>query len=100
MLMSRATSAAALLKALGHEKRLLILCHLAGGEMTVAELEEALELRQAIVSQHLTRLRLEGLVVARRSGKANCYRLTDARTAELLDCVEALFRDGAPSSTD
>lgn len=98
--MSRATSAAALLKALGHEKRLLILCHLAGGEMTVAELEEALELRQAIVSQHLTRLRLEGLVVARRSGKANCYRLADARTAELLDCVEALFRDGAPSSTD
>ena len=52
----RAARAAALLKALAHEGRMMILCHLADGEKTVTELEALLGSRQAAVSQHLARL--------------------------------------------
>ena len=64
----RATAAAAFLKALAHEGRLMILCHLSSGEKSVTELERLLDSRQAAVSQQLARLRLEGLVAARREG--------------------------------
>jgi DNA-binding transcriptional ArsR family regulator len=59
------------LKALAHESRLMILCILAEGERSVSELKEFLNLRQATVSQQLARLRADGLVSARRDGKAN-----------------------------
>ena len=65
-MIAQATAAAAFLKALSHEGRLMILCHLSGGEKTVTELEQRLASRQAAVSQQLARLRLEGLVATRR----------------------------------
>ncbi|MDV3050970.1 MAG: metalloregulator ArsR/SmtB family transcription factor, partial [Planktomarina sp.] len=61
-MIGNAERAANFLKALGHEGRLMILCHLASGEKSVTELEDLLSSRQAAVSQQLTRLRLEGLV--------------------------------------
>ena len=64
-----ATTASNFLKAISHEGRLMILCHLVTGEKSVTELEELLSARQAAVSQQLSRLRLEGLVVPRREGK-------------------------------
>jgi DNA-binding transcriptional ArsR family regulator len=86
-----AEAAAALLKALSHEGRLMILCHLAAGEKSVGELEMLIGQRQAAVSQQLARLRLEGLVSTRREGKAIYYTLRDRRTAELLACLPGLF---------
>ena len=90
-LMDNATHAANFLKALGHEGRLMILCHLATGEKSVTELETLLSSRQSAVSQQLSRLRLEGLVSPRRNGKTIYYRLTDERSRQILDIVYDLF---------
>ena len=59
-------SATDFMKALAHEGRLMILCHLVAGEKSVTELENLLSSRQAAVSQQLARLRLQGLVNSRR----------------------------------
>ncbi|WP_449295452.1 ArsR/SmtB family transcription factor [Paenirhodobacter populi] len=74
----------ALLKALSHEGRLAILCHLAEAERSVTELERLLGLRQAAVSQQLARLRADGLVRARRDGKAIHYSLAEGPARRLI----------------
>ena len=94
-MMENACNASNFLKAISHEGRLMILCHLATGEKSVTELEELLSARQAAVSQQLSRLRTEGLVAPRREGKAIYYRLTDQRAIQILDVVYDLFcKDG------
>ncbi len=90
-MMRNARDAAQFLKAISHEGRLMILCHLATGEKSVTELERLLSSRQAAVSQQLSRLREEGLVAPRREGKAIFYRLTDPRAVQILDLVYNLF---------
>lgn len=92
-----ATDASNFLKAISHEGRLMILCHLVSGEKSVTELEELLSARQAAVSQQLSRLRLEGLVIPRREGKTIYYRLADERPRRVLELVYELFcaRDSA-----
>jgi len=79
------------LKAISHEGRLMILCHLVSGEKSVTELEQLLSARQAAVSQQLSRLRLEGLVTPRRSGKTIYYSLTDERPKQIMEVVYDLF---------
>jgi|SRR6056297_25751 len=86
-----ATEASNFLKAISHEGRLMILCHLATGEKSVTDLENLLSARQAAVSQQLSRLRLEGLVTPRREGKTIYYRLTDERPRQILDLVYDMF---------
>lgn len=88
---SNAVQASNFLKAISHEGRLMILCHLASGEKSVTELEELLSARQAAVSQQLSRLRLEGLVVPRRDGKTIYYRLADDRPKQIMEVVYDLF---------
>lgn len=90
-LVDSATTASNFLKAISHEGRLMILCHLVSGEKSVTELEELLSARQAAVSQQLSRLRLEGLVIPRREGKAIYYRLSDERPRRILEVVYDLF---------
>ena len=87
----QACEAADFLKALGHEGRLMILCHLATGEKSVSDLEGLLSARQAAVSQQLARLRHEGLVEARREGKSIFYRLTDERARKIVEAVYEIF---------
>lgn len=86
-----AVQASNFLKAISHEGRLMILCHLASGEKSVTELEELLSARQAAVSQQLSRLRLEGLVIPRRDGKTIFYRLADERPKQIMEVVYDLF---------
>lgn len=88
---SNAMRASNFLKAISHEGRLMILCHLASGEKSVTELEELLSARQAAVSQQLSRLRLEGLVIPRRDGKTIYYRLADDRPKQIMEVVYDLF---------
>jgi len=88
---NNAQTASDFLKAISHEGRLMILCSLANGEKSVAELEAMLSSRQAAVSQQLSRLRLEGLVTARRDGKQIYYRLTDDRARLIIERVYELF---------
>lgn len=90
-MMVSACDAANFLKAISHEGRLMILCHLATGEKSVTELERLLSARQAAVSQQLSRLRMEGLVQPRRDGKTIYYSLTDKRATKVLDVVYDLF---------
>lgn len=90
-MMENARNATNFLKALAHEGRLLILCHLASGEKSVTELEDLLSARQAAVSQQLSRLRLEGLVDFRRDGKAIYYRLGDPRAKRMIEMVYDMF---------
>lgn len=87
----QAEAAAAFLKALAHEGRLMILCFLSAGEKSVTELETLLGSRQAAVSQQLARLRLEGLVTCRREGKAIYYALGDARAARTVALMYEMF---------
>lgn len=90
-MVNHAESASGFLKALSHEGRLMILCHLSTGEKTVTELENLLSSRQAAVSQQLARLRLEGLVSHRREGKAIYYSLTDDKARRILDLMYDMF---------
>ena len=86
-----AESAAAYLKTLAHEGRLMILCHLGSGEKSVGELENLLGIRQAAVSQMLARLREEGLVSTRREGKTIYYSLADDSTYEMISLLYRQF---------
>ncbi len=90
-IVANATRAAAFLKAISHENRLMILCYLSSGEKSVSQLEALLSSRQAAVSQQLARLRLEGLVEPRREGKAIFYKLSDDRSRQIIDLVYELF---------
>lgn len=93
-MVARAAEASAFMKALAHEGRMMILCHLTGGEKTVGELEVLLGQRQAAVSQQLARLRAEGLVQCRRDGKARYYSVSDPRAAEVVALMYRLFCAG------
>ena len=90
-IVQKAKSASCFLKAISHEGRLMILCHLVSGEKSVTELEDLISARQAAVSQQLSRLRLEGLVVPRRDGKTMYYRLADDKPKRILEVVYDLF---------
>lgn len=92
---AQAEVAAAFLKALAHPGRMMILCHLGGGERSVTELETLLGARQAAVSQQLARLRAEGLVRSRRDGKSICYSLGDAKVIRTIGLLNDMFcREG------
>ncbi len=93
-----AANATAFLKALAHEGRLMILCHLHAGERSVGELEQLLGMRQAAVSQMLARLREEDLVTTRRDGKVIYYALHDGKVARVIELLYAMFCDPGEGS--
>ena len=86
-----AEEAASVMRALSNPSRLLILCQLVESERTVGELETALGLGQAYVSQQLARLREEGLVAATRQGRQMRYRLNYPRVTPVVQVLYAQF---------
>ncbi|MBV1707287.1 MAG: helix-turn-helix domain-containing protein [Hyphomicrobiales bacterium] len=88
---SKSSAASDFLKALAHETRLLLLCALLEGEKSVSELGALLDQRQATVSQHLARLRLDGFVTTRRDGKAIYYAIANDDVRTILSSVYAVF---------
>ena len=90
-MVGNAKRASDFLKALAHESRLMILCILAEGEKSVSELEDLLNLRQPTVSQQLARLRADGLVSARRDGKAIYYNLASAEARVVIGAIYEVF---------
>ena len=103
----RAGEAGRFMKSLGNAHRLLILCSLAEGEKSVGELERLLEMRQPHLSQHLTRLRVEGLVKTRREARTVYYRLGSEAAERVIGLLYELFcakdapeRDEAAPSED
>ena len=88
----KAAEAASLLKLLANENRLLILCRLAlNGEMSVGELTNAVGLSQSALSQHLAKMRDEGLLATRREAQTVYYRMADANAARLLKLLKSIY---------
>ncbi len=86
-----AGQAVAMLKLLGNEDRLLLLCQMAECERTVGELQELTGIEQPTLSQQLGVLRRDGVVETRREGKFIWYRLADGRTLDLMQHIHRLF---------
>jgi ArsR family transcriptional regulator, virulence genes transcriptional regulator len=82
---------ATILKSMAHPQRLFILCRLQQKECTVTELEELIESSQPQISQHLQRMRHEGLVDSRREGNFVYYSVRDDHVKVLLDALEDLY---------
>lgn len=88
---THARRAATLLKVLGNDRRLLILCALVDGEKTVGDLEVLSGLRQSALSQHLARLRKEGLVATRRVAQHVHYRLVSGEAMAIIETLAAAY---------
>lgn len=86
-----AAEATALLKALGNEDRLLILCTLSQGEMTVGDLEERTQIHQPTLSQQLTVLRAQGMVCCRREGRHAYYSVCSPAALATIETLYQLF---------
>lgn len=94
-LQANAGRACALLRALGHKERLLILCSLIQGECCVGDIEVQTGVSQPTLSQHLTVLRVNGCVSTRREGRRIYYSLSDPATAAVIATLHQWFcRDG------
>jgi len=92
MLAAQAATAARMLKLLGNEYRLLILCFLiAHGEMKVGDLVDAIGLSQSALSQHLALLRKDGLITFRRESQTLHYRVSDPRAARILKLLKNIY---------
>lgn len=90
--------AARLLKLLASEQRLLLLCRLIEGEASVGDLAEHAGLAQAAASQHLAKMRAEGLVATRRAAQTIYYRIADPAALTVLNTLSALFRGTAQAA--
>jgi DNA-binding transcriptional ArsR family regulator len=88
---AKAGEAARLLKALSHEARLMVLCQLVDGEQSAGALGEMSGLSQSALSQHLARLREEGLVETRRESQTIHYRLANPNAARVLETLAAIY---------
>jgi ArsR family transcriptional regulator len=87
----KAGEAAALLRALAHEARLMVLCQLASGERSAGALLEQSSLSQSALSQHLARLREDGLVATRRDAQTIYYRLNDTKVERIIAALAAIY---------
>lgn len=83
--------ASALMKTLGHKDRLMILCHLAEGEKSVGHIAELLDIPQSPLSQHLSRMRKEGLVDTRREAQTIYYSLKSGEASKIVEVLYELF---------
>ena len=88
----KAAEAASLLKLLANENRLLILCRLVvAGEMSVGALADAVDLSQSALSQHLAKMRGDGLVATRREAQTVFYHIADPNAARLLALLKNIY---------
>jgi ArsR family transcriptional regulator len=87
-----AGEAAAVLKSLGNEARLLVLCHLGEAcELSAGELTRRIGLSQSALSQHLARLRDDGLVTTRKDAQSVFYRIAEPRVYRLIKLLHELY---------
>ncbi len=90
-LQSKAETVEALLKSVGNKNRLIVLCELQKGECSVGALQQALGLRQSALSQHLARLRMDGVVATRRESQTIYYSLASEKVARLIGLLDELY---------
>jgi DNA-binding transcriptional ArsR family regulator len=93
-LAANAGQAATMLRALANERRLMILCLLiAAGEMSAGELALEVGLSQSALSQHLAKMREEGLVAFRREAQSVHYRIGDPNVKRLITVLKNIYCD-------
>jgi len=90
-LQSKAAAVEALLKSVGNRNRLIVLCELSKGERSVGALRQALGLNQPALSQHLARLRLDGVVATRREQQTIHYSLASEKVSRLIGLLDELY---------
>ena len=88
---AHAADAARLLKTLGNEKRLMLLCLLVEGESSVNGLNARLDLSQSALSQHLAVLRADGLVTTRRDAQTIYYSLAEGPAQRIIDTLHSIY---------
>jgi DNA-binding transcriptional ArsR family regulator len=86
-----AEKAAALLRAMSNERRLLILCELGGGELNVGEIQDRVGLSQSALSQHLAVLREQELVATRREAQTIFYSIADPAVLKVIATLAAIY---------
>lgn len=86
-----AGKAASLLRALANERRLMILCQLTDGERSVSALQALIGLSQSALSQHLAKLREEGIVATRRDGQTIWYCIADPAAARVIETLAGIY---------
>lgn len=86
-----AARAATLLRLLGNERRLMILCQLAEGELSVGQIQPRVGLSQSALSQHLALLREEGIVATRRDAQTIYYQIVDPSALRIIATLAELF---------
>jgi ArsR family transcriptional regulator, virulence genes transcriptional regulator len=90
--------AAGFLKALANDQRLLVLCSLLGGRLSVGEINERVQLSQSALSQHLSVLREAGLVTTDREAQTIYYTLTPGPAVQVMEVLYSAFCEpGRPS---
>jgi len=87
----KAADAVSLLKGLANESRLMIVCVLSEGELSVGQLNRRIELSQSALSQHLAVLREQGLVQTRRESQTIFYRLADSAAIDIIRLLHAAY---------
>ncbi len=90
-LAAHANQAAAILQALSNPHRLMILCVLSGGELSVSELNQRLSLSQSALSQHLAVLRNQGLVHRRRQQQTMFYSVIPGPATDIVSVLQQHF---------
>ncbi|RUO23233.1 ArsR family transcriptional regulator [Aliidiomarina iranensis] len=88
---ANASSAESLLKSLANSHRLMVLCYLVKGEMSVGELEKRIGLSQSSLSQHLAKLREQKIVSFRKEGTTVLYQIADQNALALLESLHGIF---------
>ncbi len=88
---AHAKAAAGLLKKLGNEHRLLLLCALAAEELSVSQLNELSPLSQSALSQHLAALREAELVATRREAQTIYYRLSGDKAIKVIEALKSIY---------
>ena len=86
-----ADAAARLLKTLANDQRLRVLCFLGEGEMTVGQINERVDLSQSALSQHLAKLRAEGIVATRRDAQTIYYSLADDAVRQIIETLHDIY---------
>jgi DNA-binding transcriptional ArsR family regulator len=86
-----ATDAVSLLKGLANESRLMIMCVLSEGEISVGQLNQRIRLSQSALSQHLAVLRDQGLVQTRRESQTIYYRLEESAAMSIIELLHDFY---------
>jgi len=79
------------LRAIAHELRLAILCHLVEGPLNVGEIIAKTGAAQSNISQHLAKMRLLGLVTRERRGKQNYYYIADPKFITVIEALKSVY---------